>query len=269
MTPEEKQKKLLSHLASLGSIAVAFSGGVDSTYLLWAAREALGDRVLALTVASDFVPRRELDRAEAFCRDRGIPLAMVPVDVLAVPGVADNPPDRCYLCKKALFSRLWEVARKRGFSVLAEGSNTDDGGDYRPGLRAVRELNVASPLRETGLTKAEIRVLSRAAGLPTWDKPSLACLASRFVYGETISEEKLTMVDRAEQLLLDLGFRQVRVRIHKNIARIEIDPSEFEKLLSHREQIRAAFRSYGFAYVTLDLEGYRTGSMNEVLHERG
>ena len=162
MTPEEKQKKLLSHLGSLGNVAVAFSGGVDSTYLLWAAREALGERALALTVASDFVPRRELDRAETFCRERGIPLTVVPVDVLAVPGVADNPPDRCYLCKKALFTHLWEAARERGFSTLAEGSNADDDGDYRPGLRAVRELSAASPLREAELTKADIRAILRA-----------------------------------------------------------------------------------------------------------
>ena len=269
MTPEEKQKKLLSHLGSLGNVAVAFSGGVDSTYLLWAAREALGDRVLALTVASDFVPRRELDRAETFCRERGIPLTVVPVDVLAVPGVADNPPDRCYLCKKALFTRLWEAARERGFSALAEGSNADDDGDYRPGLRAVRELNAASPLREAGLNKAEIRVLSRAAGLPTWNKPSLACLASRVPYGDRITEVKLSAADRGEQALLERGFSQVRVRVHGNVARIEVSPAELQKLMDLRTEIAAELRRIGFAYVTMDLEGYRTGSLNEVLHERG
>ena len=269
MTPEEKQKKLFSYLGSLEGVAVAFSGGVDSTYLLWAAREALGDRVLALTVASDFVPRRELDRAETFCRERGIPLTVVPVDVLAVPGVADNPPDRCYLCKKALFTHLWEAARERGFSTLAEGSNADDDGDYRPGLRAVRELSAASPLREAELTKADIRLLSRAAGLPTWNKPSLACLASRVPYGDRITEAKLSMADRGELSLLERGFSQVRVRVHGNVARIEVPPEELKKLMELRTEIAAELRHIGFAYVTMDLEGYRTGSLNEVLHERG
>ena len=184
---------------------------------------------------------------------------------LEIEGFRHNPKNRCYLCKHELFEKIWKIARAEGLNAVVEGSNTDDEGDYRPGLTAVRELGVLSPLRHVGLSKAEIRELSREFGLPTWDKQSFACLSSRFVYGETISEERLSMVDRAEQLLLDEGFHQVRVRIHGTLARIEVDPFEFEKLLSLRETITAAFKEYGFTYVTMDLTGYRTGSMNEVL----
>ena len=180
-----------------------------------------------------------------------------------------NPKNRCYLCKRELFQKIWDIARENGVAYVAEGSNMDDEGDYRPGLMAVKELEVKSPLRAVRLYKSEIRELSKQFELPTWDKPSFACLASRFVYGETISEEKLSMVDRAEQLLLDMGFRQVRVRIHGNIARIEVDPDEIIRIAetSNRERIATAFKGYGFDYVTLDLMGYRTGSMNEVLDE--
>ena len=231
---DEKRNQLKEFLLSQGSLAVAFSGGVDSTFLLKVAHNTLGDKCVAVTASSCSFPERELKEAKAFCETNGIRHVVVRSEELEIEGFRHNPKNRCYLCKHEL---------------------------------AVRELGVLSPLRSVGLSKAEIRELSRELGLPTWNKQSFACLSSRFVYGETINEERLSMVDRAEQLLLDLGFRQVRVRIHGQLARIETDPEDFEKLLSVRETVTAAFREYGFAYVTMDLTGYRTGSMNETLEK--
>lgn len=265
---EIKFEKLLECLKSFGGAAVAFSGGADSALLLFAAREALGERVLAVTAASRIFPRRELAESEAFCREYGVRQVIVELNEQNVEGFRQNPPNRCYLCKRALFTSFLAAAEENGFAVVAEGSNADDEGDYRPGLAAVRELGVASPLRAVELTKAEVRAISKALGLPTWNKPSFACLASRFAYGEKISAEKLKMVDAAEQRLLDLGFSQVRVRVHGGVARIEILPEEFDKLLRVRTEIYNEFKNIGFAYAALDLLGYRTGSMNETLAER-
>ncbi|MGM9661402.1 MAG: ATP-dependent sacrificial sulfur transferase LarE [Faecousia sp.] len=262
-----KYKHLIEYLKSLGSVAVAFSSGVDSTFLLYAAKEALGSNVIAVTAKSCSLPKRELNEAKAFCEKEGIRHFICESEELEIEGFAQNPTNRCYLCKHELFEKIQVIAKNEGMAAIAEGSNTDDNGDYRPGLQAVAELGVKSPLRHAELSKADIHALSHYFGLPTWNKQSFACLSSRFVYGETISEEKLTMVDKAEQLLLDLGFHQVRVRIHGTIARIEVLPAEFPKLIQEENRVRitASFRQYGFSYVTMDLLGYRTGSMNEVL----
>ncbi|MDD5806559.1 MAG: ATP-dependent sacrificial sulfur transferase LarE [Eggerthellales bacterium] len=263
----EKYQALLEYLESLGSVAVAFSGGVDSTFLLHAAQDALGGNVVAVTFTSPLFPERELKEAAAFCKAAGIRQVMVGSRELEIEGFAQNPTNRCYLCKRELLGKIGQVAQAEGAAAVVEGSNLDDEADYRPGLQAVAELGIKSPLRAVGLTKAEIRGLSCRFGLPTWDKQSFACLATRFPYGDQISEAKLQMVDKAEQLLFDLGFRQARVRIHGNLARIEILPEEFSRFMEEDVRIRvdAAFREYGFAYVTLDVRGYRTGSMNEVI----
>ena len=270
MTEElnRKYQVLKDYLKSFGSLLVAYSSGVDSTFLLDTAAEALGkENVIAVTAMSCFFPKRENDEAVAFCRERGIRQIIVEIDELSIDGISQNPPDRCYICKKELFSTFVRIAAENGLAAVAEGSNMDDTGDYRPGLRAVAELGILSPLRHAELYKEEIRTLSHMRDLPTYDKPSFACLASRFVYGETITEEKLSMVDKAEQLLLDMGLRQVRVRIHGSIARIEALPADMAFLIEPENAAKIAgyLKSLGFSYVTLDLVGYRTGSMNETL----
>lgn len=268
-TVREKYELLKSALLSYGSIVVAFSGGVDSTFLLKVAHDLLGDRAVAVTAAPVFVPRREQNEALSFCSEQKIRQIIIPAEQLNIDSIRHNPPDRCYHCKREIFGKILEVAAQNGISTVAEGSNMDDTGDYRPGMRAIHELGVVSPLLEAGLTKAEIRQLSQELGLPTWNKPSFACLASRFVYGEAITDKRLSMVDQAEQTLLDLGFRQFRVRIHGDLARIEILPEEFAQIMKAetRDRITRNLKEYGFSYVTLDLTGYRTGSMNEVLKQ--
>ena len=260
---EEKYAKLQEYLRELGSVAVAFSAGVDSTFLLKVAHNILGDRVIAVTASSCSFPKRELNEAIAFCRKEGIRHIVCASEELEIEGFKKNPKNRCYLCKHELFEKIIKISEENEIAYIAEGSNMDDNGDYRPGLLAVQELGIKSPLRYAELTKEEIRILSKQLDLPTWNKQSFACLSSRFVYGETISEEKLQMVDKAEQCLLDLGFHQVRVRIHGMMARIEILPEEFERLISQevRKQITETFQKLGFTYTSLDLKGYRTGSM--------
>ena len=265
----QKKQHLEDYLRSLGGVAIAFSSGVDSTFLLKTAHDLLGDKVIAVTARSCSFPARELNEAIEFCKAENIQHILVESEELAIEGFRQNPKNRCYLCKRELLTKILNIAREHGIAYVAEGSNMDDNGDYRPGLTAVAELGIKSPLREAELTKEEIRQLSRELSLPTWEKPSFACLASRFVYGETISEEKLAMVDRAEQRLLDLGFHQVRVRIHGNLARIEIAPAEFSKLLQGdlAASLDRYLRELGFTYVTLDLGGYQTGSMNRTLEK--
>ena len=265
----EKYAALIERLKALGSAVVAFSGGVDSTFLLYATREALGDGVLAATASSATFPERELREAEAFCKRSGIRQIVFPSEELSVEGFVHNPKNRCYLCKRELFGKILNIQKAQGIAAVLEGSNIDDNGDYRPGLQAVAELGILSPLRECGLTKLDIRTLSKHFGLATWDKQSFACLSSRFPYGDTISVEKLSMVDRAEQQLLDMGFEQLRVRIHDNLARIELPPDQFPRFMEEetRTRVAKAFKEIGFAYTTLDVQGYRTGSMNETLNK--
>ena len=263
----QKLERLREHLEKTGRCAVAFSSGVDSAFLLKTAHDVLGDKVIALTAKACIFPGRESDEAAEFCKKEKVEQVVIDFDPLSVEGFKENPSDRCYHCKKALFQSFVDIAKERGIEHILEGSNMDDDGDYRPGKRAIKELSIESPLKEAGLYKDEIRKLSKEFGLPTWKKPSFACLASRFPYGESIDEEKLSMVDRGEQLLLDLGFSQFRVRLHGNLARLEILPNEFEKLLRKdvRERVYNELKTLGFSYVSMDLEGYRTGSMNEVL----
>jgi len=267
----EKEARLKEILLGLKSAAVAFSGGVDSTFLLQAAREAMGGRALAVTGRSPSFPERELEAARRFTLERGITHLEIDSDELEVAGFAANPVNRCYLCKKELFAKILKVAEERGLSTVLEASNLDDEGDYRPGLLAVRELGVVSPLREAGLTKSDIRALSRAWGLPTWDKPAFACLASRFPYGEAITREGLEKVDSAEVFLLSLGCRQVRVRCHDQgrLARIEVDEESLDLLAApdRRRLVAEKFSALGFTYTALDLNGYRPGSLNETLKD--
>lgn len=265
-----KYKRLIEYLTSLRSVAVAFSSGVDSTFLLYAANEALNEKVIAVTATSYTFPERELKEAKAYCEKMGIQHILVKSEELEIEGFSHNPKNRCYLCKRELFEKIQKVADTYQIDFIVEGSNLDDNGDYRPGLQAIAELGIKSPLREVGFTKEEIRELSQHFQIPTWNKQSFACLSSRFPYGDLISEKKLKMVDSAEQLLIDLGFHQLRVRIHGNMARIELDPSEFDKFMKEeiRNLVYKEFKNYGFSYITLDIRGYRTGSMNETIFEK-
>ena len=269
MDIEYKLERLRQLIRQRESVAVAYSGGVDSTFLLKIAQDVLGDNVIAVTAQSSTYPEREFKEAADFVQKEGIRHVVIKSEELDIEGFSDNPTNRCYFCKRELLSKVIAVAQRNNILHVVEGSNVDDLDDYRPGRQAIRELGVGSPLTEAGLGKEEIRILSKKMDLPTWQKPALACLASRFPYGQKITRDKLRVVDQAEQFLLDLGFRQVRVRHHGSIARIEVSATERGKFFKTEmmDQIYEKFRQLGFMYTALDLKGYRTGSMNEVINQ--
>jgi len=263
-----KRDKLNSILEEMGSCAIGFSGGADSTFLFAVAHEILGAKALGVTATSETYPVRELKEAEKLARRIGGRHRIVRSEELDLPGFSENRPDRCYHCKKGLFSVLFQVAEEEGISFVADGSNLDDRDDYRPGREAAKELGVRSPLDEAGLAKADIRELSRMMNLPTWDKPALACLSSRIPYGTRITRENLRQVGRVEEGLRALGFKVVRVRHHGDVARIELGLDELGLAANQmRDKVAALVKASGFTYAALDLEGYRTGSMNETLSE--
>lgn len=267
---QQKYDKLRSVLRGLGSVAVGFSGGIDSTLLIRVATEVLGENALAVIGRSETYPTREFEEAIQLAQSFKSRYMIVDTEETDDLKFRENPPDRCYFCKTELFSKLHSVAREEGIRHVADGTITDDLGDFRPGMRAKSEQEVRSPLLEAGFTKNDVRMLARELGIPTWDKPSFACLSSRFPYGQGITRENLMKVDAAETFMRDNGFRFFRVRHHDDrTARIEVGPQEFNRLMepSFRETLVRHFKSLGFAYVTLDLQGYRTGSMNEVLTE--
>lgn len=263
MTPTDKKNLLINEIKKHKRVAVAFSGGVDSTFLLKMCIDTLGsDNVLALTADCSAFPKRELDETDRLCAETGATHLSVKIDQLQIDGFVKNSPLRCYYCKKELMSRLIKTAKDRGFDTLFEGSNANDDNDYRPGMRAVKELGVLSPLKSAGLTKPEIRQLSKALGLSTYSKPSLACLATRIQYDEEITADKLRMTDEAEQVLCDLGFTQVRVRMCNNSARIEVLTDEMRLALDNAKYINDSLKKIGYDFVSLDLEGYKSGKMN-------
>jgi uncharacterized protein len=263
----EKETALIANLRAMGSVIVAYSGGADSAYLAWAAHHALGDRAVAITADSASLPESHKRDAEQFARTHGIRHEYIETHEFENPDYLKNDRDRCFHCKDELFARLDEVARERGVANVVYGVNVDDLGDYRPGQRAAKIHQVRSPLVDAGLTKSEIRELSRRAGLETWDRPASACLSSRIPYGTPVTIQNVKTVDRGEDALRALGFRQFRVRFHGEILRIEIAPDELHRAMTVEmaHAFTAIFKPLGFHYVTLDLEGYRQGSLNAVL----
>ena len=265
-----KLRKFHESLRELGSAAIGFSGGVDSTFLLWSAVQVLGaDSVMAVSASSPTYPIRELKEAKQFAESLRVQWVEMPTDELGVEGFRKNPPDRCFHCKKSLYQQLREVANKHGIKHVLDGSNADDPGDHRPGLRALKEVDIPSPMMEAGLSKADIRKLSKEAGLPTWDKPARACLASRFPYGTEITEEKLLRVGEAEDFLLDWGFRQVRVRDHHPVARIEVEEEDIPLMMADgvRQAVTDKLKDLGYLFVSLDLAGFQSGSMNVMIDQ--
>jgi uncharacterized protein len=267
---DEAYENLRRTIGTMGSVAVAFSGGVDSSFLCRVSHDLLADGAVAITVVSPMLPASELEEAKALAAGVGIRHILLHEQSIDA-AVAENPPDRCYRCKKIEFSSILKTAAEMGIAHVLDGSNQDDLSDYRPGLRALSELGVRSPLREVGLRKADIRALSQKLGLPTWDKPAFACLASRIPYGERITSEKLLRIDKAESYLRALGIRQVRVRSHHNLARIEVAQEERAKLCNPdiMDEVAAGLKSLGFLYVCMELQGYQTGSMNRTIATPG
>ena len=269
MNVEDKLSNLKAIVNELESVVVAFSGGVDSTLVAKVCYDTLKDKSMAVTARSETYPDFEFKEAQKLAGEIGIKHLVIDTSELAIEGFANNPPERCYFCKTELFGKLKDIAKEHGFLNVADGANLDDTQEFRPGLQASKELNVRSPLKEAGLAKKDVREVSKMLNLPNWNKPAYACLSSRFPYGQSITEEKLGMVSDAEKYLRDLGLIQFRVRHHETIARIEVLPEDTHILTNSpaREELAAKFKEIGFTYVTLDLEGYRSGSMNEILSE--
>ena len=268
----EKYERLSEIVRDIGSMVVAYSGGVDSSLLVKAAHDAFScgtgnGKLLAVTADSGSYPRSEFAEAVELIKRMGVPHRVVQSGEMDIPGYTENPPDRCFYCKGELFGILKSIADEGGYTAVCDGANLDDADDYRPGRRAAKELDVRSPLMEAGMTKEDVRLHAKRLGLPNWDKPAAACLASRFPYGSKITLEKLSVVERAEEILKSAGFRQLRVRHHGDTARLELDPSEIERFVgdSRRPEWTARIKALGFGYVVLDLQGYRQGSLNEKL----
>ncbi len=261
---EKKINRLKEILQKMGSFAIAFSGGVDSTFLLAVASELPDINIIAITASSPMIPAWEIKEARKMAARFRVKHRIIKTDQLENPSLKENPPERCYICKKDLFSKFLALAKEQGLKYLADGTNHDDLKVYRPGLRALKELGIRSPLAEAMLTKKEIRKYSKIMGLTTWDAPSLSCLATRIPYNEELTAAKLKMIDRAEEFILSLGFRQVRVRYHHPIARIELDPADIPRLIepSIRGKVVKRLKAIGFGHITIDMEGYRSGSMD-------
>lgn len=257
-----KYNNLIQYLKSFKKLAIAFSGGVDSTLLAYLAKEALHNNITAYTINTPYIPRWEIEEAENFAIKHAINHKVIEFPLLAE--IKENPKDRCYICKRHLFTHMKQEAQNDGYTMLADGTNFDDTNDYRPGIKALKELGIVSPFLETGTTKAEIRRYSQQLNLPTWEKSAYACLLTRIPYGQVIKNGEFKRIEQAERFLFSLGFEGCRVRIHENLARIEIKPEHFEKMLNSGlfQRISAQLKEYGFSYVTLDMEGYKMGSFN-------
>ncbi|MDF2503280.1 ATP-dependent sacrificial sulfur transferase LarE [Clostridium sp.] len=265
MIDNEKYKTLINYLKELGKVVLAFSGGVDSTFLLRAAREALGNNMKAVTILSPYIPKWEVEEAKQLANELEVDYEIIEVPI--IDEIKNNPENRCYLCKKAVFNMIDNIAKTQGYNYVIDGTNLDDMGDYRPGLKALKELNVKSPLLECKLTKSDIRSLSKELGLKTWDKPSYACLLTRIPYGDELKVEDFEKIEEAEKYMMKIGFRAVRVRCHRNLARVEVDRKDRSRLFDEKlmDDISNKLKEIGFKYVTLDMQGYRLGSLNEVM----
>lgn len=268
MDLQHKYTNLINYLIGLNKVAIAFSGGVDSTFLLSVSAKALRrDDILAITVTSSFMPQSEVDEAKIFCEENSIRQMFLPINVLSEPNIASNPQKRCYFCKKMIFSKIKELADSQGIKNVLDGTNFDDLSDYRPGMLALEELTIKSPLKNFEFTKKEIRFLSKELNLKTYNKPTFACLATRFMYNDFLTEQKLSLVENAESFLKSLGFYQYRVRYHQNMARIELDPLQMPLIIRAdiKNAVVSKFKELGFTYVSLDLSGYRAGNMNNYM----